>query len=141
MSTQPTSPPNWQPISSLPSVAAALDGMLESAQEQYPNLQQAKSRPHILDDYTVKRVINAYTQQADDLWLFEEQLKRWKAESINEGQQQELTRLEGQLKQLRTQIRLILSLAEELKTGTIESVLSKSDLEIGMDVLSGKLNK
>jgi hypothetical protein len=139
MSTQSNPQPNWQPISSLPLIGTALDGMLESAREQYSNLQQAKSRPYTLDDCTVEVIISAYRQQADDLWLYEEQLRRWKGEEIAEKQRQEVRRLEGQLEQLSTQIRSILSLTEELKKETIESLLNKSDLEVAMDFLSGKL--
>lgn len=46
--------------------------MLESAEEQYPTLEEARSRPHMLDDYTVGRVVEVYTAQRDDLWLYEE---------------------------------------------------------------------
>jgi len=35
-------------------------------------------------------------------------------------------------------IAAILALAEELKGGTIESVLAKSDIELALEVLSGK---
>jgi hypothetical protein len=139
MPTQENPQPNWQPISSLPLIATALDGMLEGAREQFPTLEQAKNRPGVLDDFTVERVVSAYTQQASDLWLYEEQLRRWKEQKLTQAQHLEVTRLEGQLEQLRTQIDAILSLAKALKPMTIESLLGKSDLEIAMDVLSGKL--
>jgi hypothetical protein len=139
MPTQATPQPNWQPISSLPLIATAIDGMLEGAREQYPALEQAKNRPGVLDDFTVERVVNVYTQQASDLWLYQEQLRRWKEQKLTQAQHLEVTRLEGQLEQLRTQIDAILSLAKALKPMTIESLLGKSDLEIALDVLSGKL--
>jgi len=71
--------PQWQPIEKLPLIAYPIDGMLESAEEQYENLQQARPKPHVLDDYTVKRVIDVFTAQQNDLWLFDEQLRRWHA--------------------------------------------------------------
>ncbi len=137
MPTQPQ--PNWHPISSLPIVATALSGMLEAAREQYPALEEAKNRPHVLDDDLLNRVINAHTQQAEDLWLFEEQIRRWKAEKITKTQQEELRRLEGQLEELRKMLNLILVLAEELKGGTIDSIMAMSDEELGMALLEGKL--
>jgi hypothetical protein len=139
MPTQEAPQPNWQPISSLPLIATALDGMLSSAIEQYPALEQAKNRPGALDDFTVERIVSVYTQQASDLWLYEEQLRRWKEQKLTQAQQKEVTRLERQLEQLRTQIDAILLLVKDLKPMTIESLLNKSDLEIAMDVLSGKL--
>jgi hypothetical protein len=43
-----------------------------------------------------------------------------------------------QLTRLREVIAAILALAEELKRGTIESVLAKSDIELALEVLLGK---
>ena len=60
----------------LPTIATHIDGMPEAAQEQYQTLLPAKARPHALDDYTVNRVKKVFTEQKNDLWLFEEQLKR-----------------------------------------------------------------
>jgi hypothetical protein len=113
--------------------------MLSSAIEQYPALEQAKNRPGVLDDFTVERVVSVYTQQASDLWLYEEQLRRWKEQKLTQAQHFEVTRLQEQLEQLRTQIDAILLLAKALKPMTIESLMSKSDLEIATDILSGKL--
>ena len=44
--------PQWQPLSKLPLIAHHIDGMLESAQEQYQTLLPAKAKPHALDDFT-----------------------------------------------------------------------------------------
>jgi hypothetical protein len=45
--------------------------MLESADEQYQTLQLARQRPHVLDDYTVGRVITVFTKQQKDLGLYD----------------------------------------------------------------------
>src|SRR5712692_3809945 len=71
--------PQWQPIERVGLIASHVDGMLEAAEEQYESLQLARPKPHILDEYTVGRVIEVFTVQRDDLWLFDEQLRRWKA--------------------------------------------------------------
>ena len=133
MTQQPT--PTWQPITQLPLIGSLIDGMLESAEEQDRTLEQARPMPHVLDDYTVQRVIGVYTTQRDDLWLFEEQLRRWAAESLTAAQRQEVTRLTGQVARLRQVITAILTLADELKRGTIEQVLAKSDAQLGLEVL------
>jgi len=59
-----------------------IDGLLEGAQEQYATLLEARPTPHALDDYTVARVVEVFTAQRDDLWLWDEQLTRWDAEGI-----------------------------------------------------------
>ena len=66
---------------------------------------------------------------------FDEQLKRWAAQSLTARQRTEVQRLIGQMATLRQVITDILALADELKKGTIEQVLGKSDEELGLDVL------
>jgi uncharacterized protein Smg (DUF494 family) len=53
---------------------------------------------------------------------------------------EEIDRLSVQLEQLRVVLTNILVLADELKEGTIDKVLAKNDLELGIEVLlRGKL--
>jgi hypothetical protein len=127
--------PQWQPISQLPLLAQHIDGMLESASVQHDLLQQARPRPYVLDDYTVGRVKEVFTTQQGDLWLFDEQLERWKTLSLTAAQRQEVERLVAQMQQLHAVIAAILELAKELEQGTIERQLAKSDLELGLEVL------
>jgi len=63
---QPKQEPTWQPLAQLPLIAYAIDGMTDSAEEQLTNLQEAETRPHILDDATVDHLIRVYTEQKDD---------------------------------------------------------------------------
>jgi polyphosphate kinase 2 (PPK2 family) len=127
--------PQWQPISMLPTIATHIDGMLEAAQEQYQTLLPAKARPHALDDYTVNRVKKVFTTQQNDLWLFDEQLKRWQSNQPTAQKQTEVERLQRQMKKLREQITVILELADDLSKGTIEKVMAKSDAELGLEFL------
>ena len=136
---QPKDTPTWQPISQLPLIAWAIDGMAESAEEQLGNLQQAEDQPHVLDLPTVDRVIKAYTEQQGDLWLYREQLARWGKLALNEAQRAEATRLEQRLATLGARIDEILALAQQLRPHTIESILAKSDVELALDVLTGKI--
>ena len=131
--------PNWQPISALPTIAYIIDGMLHDSQEQYSTLLEARSKPHVLDDEIVDNIFRVYNTQLEDASLFEKQLSRWKKEDLTSSQRQEVQRLTGQLEKLREVSQNILSLAEELKKGTINRILEKSDLELAMEVLTGKL--
>jgi len=113
------------------------DGMLESAEEQYKNLQLARQRPHVLDDYTVGRVITVFTSQQNDLDLYDKQVQRWQAETLTDEQREDLKHLVSHLQRLHTVIAAVLKLADELKAHTIEKVLAKSDEELGLEFLMG----
>lgn len=127
--------PQYRPISFLPTIATHIDGMLAAHQEQYSTLLEAKDRPHILDDYTVKRVMQAYTTAKQDLPLFDEQLRRWGSEKVTNAQRQEIIRLKGQMQKLHEVIDSVLKLANTLAKGTIEKQLAKSDEELGLEYL------
>lgn len=116
-----------------------IDDMLQHNRDQYQTLLKAKERPYILDDATVEGVIWVYTGQLNDHWIFEEQLSRWKQGNLNSGQKQEVEKLAKQLKQPEELYHSILALANELTKSAIERVPGKSDIEVALDVLSGKL--
>ena len=69
--------PQWKPISWLAVIAGHIDGMLETDREQYEQLQEARLQPWRLDDATVARLIRVFTEQQEDLALFDEQIRRW----------------------------------------------------------------
>jgi cell division septum initiation protein DivIVA len=127
----------WQPIGALPAIGSMIDEWLAEVKEQCATLDVCRSKPHVLDDDTLVRVTKVYSAQAGDIRLFEEQLLRWKSESLTPEQGQELGRLEAQIATIGERIAAILALAEELKNGTIERVLEKSDLELGIEALLG----
>jgi hypothetical protein len=133
--TEKNATPNWQPIGQVSLIAHHIDGMLEAAEEQYETLQLARPKPHVLDDFTVGRVIEVFTVQRDDVWLFDEQLRRWQAGQRTAAQGKEVERLVSQMKRLREVITAILALADELKERTIEKVMAKSDIELGLEAL------
>ncbi len=113
-----------------------IDGMLEHARKQYATLQEARPTPHVLDDYTVGRLVEVYTAQRDDLWLWDEQLRRWASESLGRIHRREVERLQGQIAALHKVVDDILALADELAAGTIEKMMAKSDVEVGLDMLT-----
>ena len=131
--------PNWQPISALPMIAFMIDGMLHDTQEQYETLLEARNKPHVLDDYTVDRVHSVFTTQLEYVALYDEQLSRWKNGRLSSDQRQEVERLTRQTEQLRKLCGQILSLAAELKEGTIDRIMEKSDFQLGMEILTGKI--
>ena len=129
------SKPHWQPIEALATIAAHIDGMLQADREQYETLLEAKPKPHVLDDYTVNRVIAAFTTQRNDFGLFDEQLRRWQAGPLTDDQRREVERLVEQMRLLKENNEQVLTLARELSKGTIDKVMAKSDVELGLEML------
>jgi len=56
--------PTWQPSGKVFLVGTMIDGMLENAREQYQTLLEARPRPHVLDDYTVGRLVRSTRRSA-----------------------------------------------------------------------------
>ena len=131
--------PNWQSLSFLPKVTWMIDGMADEAAIQIGNMREAAARPGVLDDYTVNRVISGYTEQQGDLWMYTEQLRRWQLLPLTSAQQVEIARLTARLAALDTDITTILASAEKQRGQTIEAILSRSDAQLGLDFLTGKL--
>jgi hypothetical protein len=115
-----------------------VDGMLESAEEVYGSLQQAQDRPHVMDDYTIGRVKEVHTTQRNDLWLYEEQLAQWQQAAPTPAEAAEIKRLQQQLDRLKGVLTACLALADEIAEGTIEKVMGKSDVELAIEVLTGR---
>jgi hypothetical protein len=133
--------PQWQPIEKLSFIASMIDGMLEATTKQYETLQKAKQKPYSLDDALVNRAIKVYNDQKNDLWVYDEQLSRWKALKLTSAQAVEVERLQVRMKKLRAMNTMILSLAKELQEITIERLLEKDDAEVGLEYLLGTLGK
>jgi len=125
--------PNWQPIGALPLLASMIDGQLEHSQEQYHTLLEAEDRPYVLDDATVARVQQVFGDTAADLWLYDEQLRRWSQQSLTSAHRREVERLGRQAASLHEVVDQVLALAARLKNQTIDTLLAKSDLEVGLE--------
>lgn len=134
----PQPAPNWQPLSMLPTLANMVSAQLDEVNTQLQSLRAAQDKPHVLDDYTVGRVLKVYGEQQDFLWVYEGQLARWQKESLSATQRQQAEQMATQLSQLKPGLSEILEIAADLKDKTIESILSKSDAELALEILSGQ---
>ncbi|MBF0234025.1 MAG: hypothetical protein HQK65_13455 [Desulfamplus sp.] len=131
--------PNWQPISFLPKLAEMIDVGLEDAEETLQGFAE-KHRLPVFDDHTVKRMFNAYTEQKELLGIYDTQLKIWQESQcqIKQEQATEISRLQGQMVKLKKVNGKLLSITAQLQGNTIETVMGKSDVELGLEVLLGK---
>ena len=116
-----------------------IGGALESARIQLENLEEARPRPYVLNDALVSRIIRSYSDQAEFLPIYEEQLARWNQLDLAADQRSEVDRLKARVDSLRGVLDSILTLASKLRPGTIDSILRKSDLEVALDFLSRTL--
>jgi hypothetical protein len=131
----PDPTPRWHPIAALPVIASVIDGQLTGAEEQHRLLLQA--RPGSLDDATVERVVRVFTEEVAFLDIYEQQLDRWRTGPLTASQLPEVQRLGGQVARNREVATAILALADELTTMTIEAILQKGALELGLEFLAG----
>ena len=137
MDDNPT--PIWRPVSFLPTYTQMGDGTLQEAEDQLELLEQARPRPHVLDDATVNRVIRCYSESATYIPLYREQLTRWELLELTTEQRSGVERLKTQVDALSDVLDAILSLADKLKGNTIDAILRKDEAELAVDVLTGKI--
>ncbi len=127
---------NWYPISKLGWFTGHIREGVEATRCQLELLQPARARPYLLDDATVARTIRVHRDQAGDLTLFQNQADRWKADpGLTDAQRAGIAAYEALIAELRQVNSEVLAVADELSHGTIETVLAKSDLELGMEAL------
>ncbi len=115
--------------------------MLANAEKHDKTIQKAQGRSYAFDNALVARIVQVHTDQLDDHWLFEQQLSRWSQDELSATQRCEAERLQTQAVKLQEVLQAILAFAEARKPNTIEKVLAKSDVEVAVDFLSGKLRR
>lgn len=130
-----TDEPQWQPLSQLPFIASIIDEELEGVEEQWQTLQEGRGRPHVFDDLLVDRIERVFGGMLKDHWLWPEQLRRWSQLRLTAAQKSEIERLKDQADKLKATLEQILAFAKEIRPGTIDAVLRKSDLELGLEML------
>jgi len=130
---------NWQPISEMPLIASMIDEALDDTRARIKTLTEASVRPHVMDDATVDRIDRVHAEQMEFVDIYAEQIGRWRNERPSVRQTRELDRMEEQNRQLRDATTTVLALSGELRKRTIERVMEKSDIELGLEaVLRGR---
>ena len=130
---------NWQPISQIMLIASMIETSLDDTREHLATLTKAKARPHVLDDATIDRVERVHTEQMEFVAIYTQQISRWRDEKPSASQTRTLDRMATQNQQLRDVTADVLTLARELRKGTIERVLGMNDLELGIrEVLANR---
>lgn len=126
----------FQPIEFLPQLAEWIDDYVSDADGLWEDLEQARGRPFVLDEDTVKRIQASHTEGLEIFETFEKQLERWTALELADARRAEVERLQGQVAAYRGTAARLLDLAAELRK-TSESELD--DAEVGLRFLAGEL--
>jgi hypothetical protein len=94
------------------------------------------ARPYVLDDATVVRIIRVHRDQAEHLTLFQNQADRWKTDpGLTGAYRAGIAAYETLIAQLRQVNSDVLAVDAGLSHGTVETVLAKSDLLLGLEAL------
>ncbi len=133
-----TTTPNWQPLAMLPMFANMIDASLDDAKAMLANVQEGRTKPHILDDATVDRIDRADTQVLAMADIYRQQLVRWREEAEDPEDRAEVERLVAVLPDLDTMARAILAGAQAIWDGTIDRILEMDDAELGLAALTGQ---
>lgn len=128
-----------RPISYHPLFAAALNGDLLSAREQYQTLLPAKDKPSVLNDEIVNRIIQLHEEKNQFIENYERQFKQWRKEKLTPNQLIVLKDLEEKLPQLKQINDKVLKLAYDIQPYTIEKIMAMEPEELALLHLSGKL--
>jgi hypothetical protein len=106
----------------MPLVASMIDGALSDTADHLQALTKARAQPHVLDDATIDRMERVHREQLQFVDIYAEQLRRWRDQGPSAARRQELDRLEEKNRDLRRVTTEVLTLATELRKGTIDRV-------------------
>jgi hypothetical protein len=135
---QPT--PIDHPISKLSFFLRHTSEWKREVREHAATIEEGLTRPGQLLDSDVARIKRVYTEQQEDLALFEAQSARWSAlPGISGSRRAALAELDDNLAELRRLNARVLDIAALLERATLEQQMGASDLEWGISALRGDL--
>lgn len=132
--------PDLQPINMLSTIAELIDGQYADSIEFVTIAREARSRPHVMDDSSVNHIERVYNERVEWIEVYRAQLAYWRAAPLTRAQRGEIDRLAGVVDADSAIVDEVLKAAAEIRAGTIERVLAKSDLELGMDALARQMH-
>jgi hypothetical protein len=127
---------NWYPISDVGWFTEHMREGIAVTAGQLDLLQPALARPGLLDDATAAGIVRVHQDQAGDLVLFQNQADKWNAApGLSAAQRAAVREFEEAISEVRRLNAEVLAAAGKLKPATIEALLARSDLELGIDAL------
>jgi hypothetical protein len=134
--------PSWQPVAAVGMLTAVVAEQLAHTRAQLALMEQARpTRPdaRILDDHTISETLRVYGQMAEDYRdLFAEQGRRWQAETTpGTPTRQAIDAYAEVVDAHLAALDDMLALTRQIQGHTIEKIMTKSDLELGIEALLG----
>ncbi|WP_146103967.1 hypothetical protein [Nonomuraea solani] len=122
-------------MSDVDMMTAVVLEQLGANRDQLRTLEPARRAPHLLDDHTVERIKQVFGVQRDDMWLWVETGERWQAQDLNAAEAAKVDQYVAAVEAFAASNAVILALADDLVAGTIDKLMGKSDLELGIEAL------
>lgn len=136
----PEQTPIDHPISKLSFFIRHTAAWKREVRENAETLREGLGKPGVLLDADVTRVKRVYTEQQDDLALFEAQSARWAAlPNLTGSRRMGLAELDENLAELRRLNAEVLDTAALLERATLEKQMGASDLEWGIASIQGEM--
>ena len=131
---------NFYPISMLPTFTGQIDQLIEALEQKHKLFNQAKDSPASLDDDLVTKASNLLKKNTEHIFLYYEQLGKWREKMSSDAQRKSLDVFAQKIAQARNLNAKLIDLTKELSETTIDEILKKDDLTLGLDFLSKNLN-
>lgn len=137
--------PNWQPLSAVPLLAAMVAEQLADTRTMLGLLEEARpsrADAKVLGAEDVSETLRVYGEMAEDYeHLFAEQGRRWQETDLTGPQCTAVEAYVSLVDAHRQALAAILDLAREIAPATIEKVLAKTDLELGIATLADRAGR
>lgn len=112
--------PHWQPITMLPVFIEMIDGMLQTSVQQLSLLQLVYEKNHVLSNTCLLNIIEQYTEQLSDHWLYQEQFSRWQRGDLRPAEERAVERLKTQIAKLKESNEAIIESAFSLELKALD---------------------
>ena len=100
-------------------------------------LEQAKHKPHVLDNATIAHIKRVYSNQQEEVAAYHTVFTQWLCGPITQQQKEQLTVCEAILHAADNINKQVFFLIDFFKDHTIEKVIMKSDDELVSGIVSG----
>lgn len=129
----------WRDTSDITMIACMIDDGIENTEEQYNLFSEAENKPHVLDDETVNRALKLAEEDSVLIEVYQEQLNRWRKESLSTIQENKINRISQELEKYSKLSQKYLELVKKISEATIDKIRDMDDAELALKSLTGEL--
>jgi hypothetical protein len=132
--------PKWLPLGKIKTVRGYIDEELDNGRELLGTLLKARTKPHVMDDALLDRVTRVNKKKREDLWMYRGQMEHWLGDKrVSDVDKREIEGVDAQVKAMEETYAEMLSLADELRKGSIDRIMEMDDMELAMKTLMGNI--